>query len=180
MKDGVRASGHAVTPSPCHPVTLSSDGPLVEELRPAPDAAEVFVRLAHLPHCLFLDSARRDPLLGRYSFVAADPFDYVEIPVDGSDGLGVLAGRMAGCRAATAGGLPPFQGGAAGLFGYELARSLERVPSVAIDEFQTPAMAIGLYDVVIAFDHVERRAWIISQGLPELDSSRRRRREGNS
>ena len=48
--------------------------PLVEELQPAPDAAAVFGALAGRPHCLFLDSARRHPQLGRYSFVTADPF----------------------------------------------------------------------------------------------------------
>ena len=36
--------------------------------------------------------------------------------------------------------LPPFQGGWAGLFGYELAGSLERVPQRTIDEFGIPAL----------------------------------------
>ncbi len=72
--------------------------------------------------------------------------------------------------------LPPFQGGAAGLLSYDLGRSLERVPAAAVDEFGVPALAMGLYDVVVAFDHVAGRAWIISQGLPETEPSRRRRR----
>ena len=33
------------------------------------------LRLAGYPHCLFLDSALRDPRLGRYSFLTADPFE---------------------------------------------------------------------------------------------------------
>jgi para-aminobenzoate synthetase component 1 len=72
--------------------------------------------------------------------------------------------------------LPPFQGGAAGLLGYELGRSLESVPPTSYDEFNVPALAMGLYDVVVAFDHVTDRAWIVSQGLPELDPSSRYRR----
>jgi para-aminobenzoate synthetase component 1 len=71
---------------------------------------------------------------------------------------------------------PPFQGGWAGIFGYELGRSLERVPAAAIDEFQLPALALGLYDVVIAFDHQQRTAYVISQGLPERDPVARRDR----
>ena len=47
-------------------------------------------------------------------------------------------------------GLPPFQGGAAGLFAYDLNRSLERIARPRADEFQVPALAIGLYDVVVA------------------------------
>jgi para-aminobenzoate synthetase component 1 len=72
--------------------------------------------------------------------------------------------------------LPPFQGGAAGLLSYDLGRQLERVARPAIDEFNVPAMAVGLYDVVAAFDHVERRAWLISQGFPELDALPRKQR----
>jgi len=154
--------------------------PLVEELVPAPEAEEVFLRLCHLPHCLFLDSALPDPLLGRYSFVAADPFDYLRLPADGTDGLGELARRMAGLRTESMAGLPPFQGGAAGLFSYDLGGSLETLPRPRVDEFQVPALAVGLYDVVVALDHLERRAWIISQGLPELGPppSPRRRAAG--
>ena len=150
--------------------------PLVEELTPVPEPEEVFLRLCCRPHCLFLDSALRDPVLGRYSFVAADPFDYLELPPEAADGLGELAQRMSGMEAATIAGLPPFQGGAAGLFSYDLGRQLERLPPAAIDEFQVPALAVGLYDVVVAFDHVEHRGWIISQGFPEAEAGCRRRR----
>jgi para-aminobenzoate synthetase component 1 len=150
--------------------------PLVEELSPAPDPEEVFLQLCGLPHCLFLDSALNDPTLGRYSFIAADPFDYLELPVEGEDCLAALAARMADMRADTVAGLPPFQGGAAGLLGYDLGRQLEVLPAPACDEFQLPAMAVGFYDVVVAFDQVQRRCWIISQGLPETGRSGRRHR----
>ncbi len=153
--------------------------PCIEELSPAPEPEEVFLRLRGLPHCLFLDSASPDPVLGRYSFVAADPFDYVQLPADGSDALGELARRMAVCTefpTATVAGLPPFQGGAAGLFGYDLGRSLEKLPQAPIDEFHVPALAVGLYDVVVAFDNLQQRAWIVSQGLPQLAADRRQHR----
>ncbi len=149
---------------------------LVERLSPAPDPEDVFVRMAELPHCLFLDSAMTHPALGRYSFVAADPFDFLAFPADGSDALAALAERMGRFAAAAAPGLPPFQGGAAGLFSYDLGRSLERVPLPAVDEFGVPALAVGFYDVVVAFDHLAGQAWVISQGLPEVEPSCRRRR----
>ncbi len=37
-------------------------------------------------------------------------------------------------------------------------------------------MVIGLYDVVLAFDHVQRRAWLISHGVYGNDSASRRQR----
>ena len=63
--------------------------PLVEELSPSLEADEVFRQLSGLPHAMFLDSALRAPLLGRYSFVSADPFDYLEVPVEGTEGFAV-------------------------------------------------------------------------------------------
>jgi para-aminobenzoate synthetase component 1 len=151
-------------------------GALVEPCQPGLDLEQAFVRLASLPHCLFLDSARRHSTLGRYSFLAADPFDYLQVPADASDGLAVLAKRIEPFQAPSIPGLPLFQGGAAGLLSYDLGRSLERVPLPRYDEFKTPALAVGLYDVVLAADHQANRAWIISQGFPEFDPARRRQR----
>ena len=72
--------------------------------------------------------------------------------------------------------LPPFQGGAAGLLAYELARSLEQIPAAVHDEFGLPGLALGLYDVVVAWDHLQNQSWIISQGLPELEPRARQDR----
>lgn len=150
--------------------------PLAVELRPAPDVESALLRLAARPHCLLFDSALRDPRLGRYSFLTADPFEFLTVPADGSEGLGLLAARLAAWPAQARPDLPPFQGGAGGLLSYDLARSLERVPTARFDEFEIPALALGLYDTVLAFDHVEHRAWLISQGFPETEPSLRRKR----
>jgi hypothetical protein len=50
---------------------------VVEELTPKLDAVGVWLRVAHLPHVLFLDSAGPYRELGRYSFVTADPFEWL-------------------------------------------------------------------------------------------------------
>jgi para-aminobenzoate synthetase component 1 len=150
--------------------------PLVERLSGTLNAVDVFRRLSGLPHVVFFDSAMRHPELGRYSFVAADPVEWIAVPADGSDALAQLAERVTQLPDRSDPGLPPFQGGWAGLFGYDLAGSLERVPRAAIDEFQIPALAVGLYDVVVAFDHEQHTAWLISQGFPEQDAAARRER----
>ena len=160
--------------------------PLAEELLPAPAPWEVARNLAGRHHLLFLDSALSSSPLGRYSFVTADPFAWIrahgkKVWIDGDlqregDPFAVLARLLAPHRLDALPGLPPFQGGAAGLFGYDLCHHLERLPSPRFDDFETPDLAIGLYDWVIAFDHEQRRAWLISTGLPETDPDRRRRR----
>mgnify|MGYP001089486957 CR=1 FL=1 len=85
-----------------------------EELQPAPDVEAAFVTFSRLPHCLFLDSVLRHPRLGRFSFLAADPFDYFEIAAGEGDALATAERRLAGWTAETVPELPPFQGGAAG------------------------------------------------------------------
>jgi para-aminobenzoate synthetase component 1 len=151
--------------------------PLVEEIRPLAGEEELFLRLAGRADCLFLDSAMKHPALGRYSFLAAEPFDYLECTADeadrGTDALGLLAQKLAAYQADSVPGLPPFQGGAAGLLSYDLGRQLEPLPKARIDEFQVPVLAVGLYDVVIALDHGEGRGWIISQGFPETEPAAR-------
>jgi para-aminobenzoate synthetase component 1 len=155
---------------------MDSDCPVIQELDPPPDAEAAFLAFSRLPHCLFLDSALRHPRLGRFSFLAADPFETIEVAADRGDALGRLGERLANLPAPTVPDLPPFQGGAAGLFSYDLNRSLERLPVPRFDEFGVPALAVGLYDVVLAFDHQSDRAWLISQGLPELEPPARRQR----
>ncbi len=47
------------------------------------------------------------------------------------------------------------------------------MPIAGIDEFQLPPLAIGWYDVVVAFDHEQNAAWLISQGGPNTDPAAR-------
>jgi para-aminobenzoate synthetase component I len=150
--------------------------PLVVPLGNRLDPEQAFLRLASRPYVLFLDSALRDPERGRYSFLTADPFDFLSVPANGTDALALLADRLSAWQADTLPGLPPFQGGAAGLWAYDLNRSLENIARPAFDEFDVPALSVGLYDVVVAFDHQTDEAWIISQGFPEREPAARARR----
>ncbi|PKP76884.1 MAG: aminodeoxychorismate synthase, component I [Alphaproteobacteria bacterium HGW-Alphaproteobacteria-3] len=160
--------------------------PLVEELEwIAPH--EFFHAFAAEPFALFLDSATagpaRDPALhGRWSFIAADPFRQL-CWRHGEAGkpFSLLKSMLADLPPVEGGeDTPPFPGGAAGFFGYGLGRTLERLPPeerpFAIDDQHLPDMALGFYDTVLAFDMVERRAYIVSTGLPERAPYARRKR----
>jgi para-aminobenzoate synthetase component I len=150
--------------------------PLVHELHPVPDPAAAFERLQSRPHCLFLDSALRDPTLGRYSFLTADPFAIWRHEVGCIDPFPQLQAELSLFQAVTVPDLPPFQGGLAGLLSYDLNRSLERIAPPRFDEFQLPAVLLGLYDTVVAWDHHQNRAWLISHGWPEQTSDARHQR----
>jgi para-aminobenzoate synthetase component 1 len=144
------------------------------------DAARAFGCLARLPRVIFLDSALRHGRLGRYSFITGDPFDWLFVAGSGLrssvDPLAELAARLGRYRQPTLAGLPPFQGGAAGLLGYGLCRALENIPRPRFDEFGIPDLAVGFYDWVLAFDHWKKRAWLISTGLPEREPGLRVKR----
>src|SRR5262249_6407691 len=117
--------------------------PVVQEIAWPRDIMDWFARLEPLPGALFLDSARFDPLLGRYSYLCGDPFETIrsrggQVQVRGVDGcsfatdggnpLDVLAQRLGRWSAALLPDLPPFQGGAGGLFSYDLCHHIERLP----------------------------------------------------
>ncbi len=153
--------------------------PLVEALPSGTQSADVFERLATLPHVVFFDSARHDTPLGRYSFVAADPWQYEAFRADDRDTLDRVAALMAPWSSERRRDLPPFQGGLAGLFSYDLGRQFERLASPRHDEFEAPIAAVGLYDVLVAFDHLTEQAWLISQGYPEREPLARQQRAAN-
>lgn len=132
--------------------------------------------LRELPFQTFLDSAKAESSLGRYSFVAADPFATIRVDQADPGWVSRLKSVLADYAMPSMPGLPPFQGGAAGLFSYELGRSLEKLPKPPQNELLFPDLSLGLYDVVVAFDVVERRCWIVSTGLPETDGAAREKR----
>ncbi len=146
--------------------------PLVEELTPVPDPEWCCEQLAGLPYRLFLDSASTATRLGRYSFVTADPIDVIERK--GSNrALDEVRAWLAPFRAEPIAGLPPFQGGAAGYIAYDWGLTLERLPAPRFDDLALPDVVLGIYDWVLAWDHVSSRAWLISTGMPETSEAAR-------
>lgn len=139
---------------------------------------EAFRAFADEPFALFLDSATAAPgrdaaLHGRWSFIAAEPTDSLTLRIaDEPAPFAMLKARLAAWPPVTSRpDLPPFIGGAAGFFGYGLGRTLERLPPeaapFATDDQNLPDMALGFYDAVLAFNMIERRAWLVSTGISE-------------
>jgi para-aminobenzoate synthetase component I len=154
------------------PVTDARVTPLVEDLTPVPDPAWCCEQLAGLPYRLFLDSASTATRLGRYSFLTADPIDVIERK--GSNrALDEVRAWLAPFRSEPIAGLPPFQGGAAGYIAYDWGLTLERLPAPRFDDLALPDVVLGMYDWVLAWDHVISRAWLISTGMPETGDAAR-------
>ena len=159
-------------------------GPIVEEIEWV-DAEAAFSPHADETGALWLDSADPTHHAARYSFIARAPYQTIAI-ADWQAAEGFAALQQALRRFDTLWDglppeiddvLPPFRGGAAGLFGYDLAYGLEKLPPnkapFAVDDLHVPAMVQGLYGTVLAFDHKAGRCFIIATGLPETTPAAR-------
>jgi para-aminobenzoate synthetase component 1 len=163
---------------------------LIHRLPGAPPPESLFARVQALPYSLWLDSGLRGAEVGRYSFMALDPFRVLRgrdgraqwIGPDGAvsaslDPLSELQAALQRYRLEQAPGGLPFCGGAGGYLGYELGRDLERLPSPRARDMTVPDLELGFYDIVIGWDHRRRESWIASTGLPESGGARRERAE---
>jgi para-aminobenzoate synthetase component 1 len=158
--------------------------PLIKEIL-YQDPCTVFAHFSKRDGVAFLDSAQLREHCGRYSFIAMDPFavltsknEHITLnhkTIKGNP-FQVLKDQLAEFPCVSHPNLPPFQGGAAGFFSYDLYHHLEKIPAPALDDMQYPDMVMGFYDLVIAFDHVMQQAWIFSNGFPEIDETPRRLR----
>ncbi|WP_164100854.1 anthranilate synthase component I family protein [Candidatus Laterigemmans baculatus] len=161
--------------------------PLVHPLPASFTLAEAFDRLQSLPGVLWFDSVTHpSPTLGRYSFLTADPVarltqSHVTGPGDRAP-FEALRQLVASLPSTFDPALPPFQGGVAGLFGYEWGRQFESIPETRYHDLPTPALSVGLYDWTLATDHRTGQSWIISQGFeaPEPGEAGSRRAEADS
>ncbi len=154
------------------------------------DAAALFGAVAHMPYSLLIDSADTAHPDGRYSYILINPIEIIEahghhITIssgshlshqNGKDPFSTAKSRLAARDYLNLqlADLPPFQGGLAGLFGYDLARTQETLPTSARSTSSMPDMALGLYDQVLAFDHAQQQAWIITHAKNELEADMKR------
>src|SRR5262249_53167317 len=66
-------------------------------------------------------------------------------------------------------GLPPFAGGAVGLFGYDLVRTVEPLAEPNPDPLGLPDMALMITDLLVVFDHLRHELTIIACAFVEED-----------
>jgi para-aminobenzoate synthetase component 1 len=66
-----------------------------------------------------------------------------------------------------------FAGGLVGHLGYDLARFVERLPTIAADEPVLPAMRLHLCDHLFAYEHASATWWFCAVPLPGADATAR-------
>ncbi|MDH2912863.1 aminodeoxychorismate synthase component 1 [Kosakonia sp. HypNH10] len=137
------------------------------------DAAEFyFAPLSAQPWAMLLHSGHADHPHNRFDILVADPLTtlttqgditYQDGRASEGDPLGLLQQALDACglHAEPANDLP-FQGGALGLFGYDLGRRFEKLPSLAAKDIAIPDMAVGIYDWALIVDHKLQRVTLLS------------------
>ena len=151
--------------------------PKYEELPYFEDSAALFMPWAERSWAVFLDSGFPHSRQGRFDIITADP--YCTLVTQGKvteirhrEGLRFseedpfeLVKQALGDVVETASDSNlPFFGGAIGYFAYDLARRLEKLPSLAADEENIPDMVVGIYDWAVVVDHVDRQSWLVGLG----------------
>lgn len=135
--------------------------------------------------CLF-ESVVGGENVGRYSFLAAEPFQLIEaygnqvrvvrtkgqaietveeFPSD--DPLDELRRRVEAIRAATLPGLPPFTSGAVGYAGYDAVRYTEHLPDPPPDDRHLPDLAFAFFDHMVVFDNVDKTMTVVAMARVE-------------
>jgi len=155
------------------------------------DSARLFSRIANQPWAMFFDSGQMlkaatgkpGSQYGRYDILVADPFitfssdeeqtviqergrSYVSF----EDPFELLKQAMKPYQAPKC--ELPFTGGAAGYFGYDLARRLEKLPSIASNSDAVPPMQVGIYDWAVVVDHRNKTACLVSHGFDNTTHAR--------
>jgi anthranilate synthase component 1 len=121
-----------------------------------------------------LESAEQGQRVGRWSFLGFRPRAVIRLGRDEHpDPYALVSEELARYRIAPLGGLPPFAGGAVGMFGYDLVRSAE--PTVGEpnpDDTGVPDLALMVTDVLLAFDHLRHELTVLANVLAEGDIER--------
>ncbi len=160
--------------------------PLIEEIDTGLAPLDAFELIKDRQFSFFLDSGMDPHKLGRYSFIGSDPFLVLEAwgsDVTISQGntkrsltgnpFDVLDSLLKTYRLDYHSLPVPFIGGAVGYFSYDLCHFIERLPGTARDDLKLPECYLGFYDLVLAFDNLENKTYIVSTGFPEIKGAKR-------
>ena len=168
-----------------HTATL----PLIEELDTNLSPVALFELFRDEPFCFFLDSSMDKEKLGRYSFIGSRPFlvfssrgNNITLTQNGQTTVMQgnpfdILGKYLGIYKLELKDTPvPLCGGTVGYFSYDLYHFIEQLPKTTIDDLHLPESYFGFYDLVLTFDNLAKKTYLVSTGFPELGDIERIKR----
>ena len=159
---------------------------LIESVDSPPSGAALFLKLSEKPVPAWLDANVDAGKLGRFSFLAADPF--LKITAHGrniteenclsgektehqSPFFPFLDALQKRWQRPKESGFLPFESGLIGYLGYELGHQVESFTQTTINDLKMPDAFFAAYDALIAIDHLTNTTWLLASGLPEKAES---------
>lgn len=136
----------------------------------------ILSKIKEMYDCYFLlESIEGEEKNARYTFIGGNPIghflvkdgknffttrEYVK-QLEGSP-LDVLKELMANYKSPKLKDIPPFTGGAVGYFTYDTVRYVEKIPKLNKDGLGEADIKLMFFDDVIAFDHLKKKIFIIT------------------
>ena len=137
-----------------------------------------FAKIARPPFAFLLESLVGGERWARYTFLGTEPREAWRYrgqrierwtPAAGwseagqtPDPIAHLADRMRALPSPAVPGLPRFMGGAVGYLGYDLVRSIERLPASPADTLGVPDAVVMIADSLVILDNVFGRAHVVA------------------
>src|SRR5207247_3874899 len=139
-----------------------------------------FVKVARPPFAFLLESVVGGERWARYTFLGTEPREVWRYrganrsverwtkatgwrgAGETEDPIGHLAQRMRALPGAPLPGLPRFTGGAVGYLGYDLVRTVERLPRPPVDTLDVPDAVMMIADTLVILDNLFGRAIVVA------------------
>jgi anthranilate synthase component 1 len=169
-----------VTPSLEEARVLAQDHNLIPVRHTFIDDCETpvsaFLKLRPERQPAFLLESAEQGRVGRYSFIGCRPRKLLRWSLgDPGDPYTLTADELSGFDPAPLDGLPPFAGGAVGMFAYDLVRTVEPLGAPNPDPLGLPDLALMLTDALVVFDHLKRTITVLANAYAgdDLEASYR-------
>ena len=108
--------------------------------------------------------------VGRYSFIGWRPRRVLRWSLgDPGDPYRLAAEELGRFRIPALDGLPPFAGGAVGMFAYDLVRTVEPLGDPNPDPVGVPDLALMMTDALVVFDHLKHTITVIANVYADDD-----------
>ncbi len=135
-----------------------------------PVSAFLKLRDADPAHPAFLLESADQGRVGRYSFIGFRPRSVVRWSLgDPGDPYALAAAELGRFNVAPLPDLPPFAGGAVGMFAYDLVRTVELLGPPNPDPIGVPDLALMLTDALVVFDHLKHTVTVLANVYADED-----------
>src|ERR1700755_1066911 len=155
-----RAFARDHTPSPLHQTFIDD----------CQTPVSAYLKLRDPTHPSFLLESAEQGRVGRYSFIGVRPRQVVRWRLGAAgDPYALAAEELRGYNVAPLPDLPPFAGGAVGMFAYDLVRTVEPLGEPNPDPVGVPDLALMLTDALVVFDHLKRTTTVVANVYADDD-----------